>query len=45
MPYIYLREHMDGFALIETIEGNIDRFLEKGGFNEETKKAMLPRTI
>ena len=45
MPYIDLRKHMDGFALIETIEGNIDKFLEKGGSNEEIKKAMLSRKI
>ena len=45
MPYIDLREHMNGFELIETIEGNIDKFLEKGGSDEEIKKAMLSRTI
>ena len=44
-PYIDLHEHMDGFALIETIEGNIDKFLESGVFSEEIKKAMLFRTI
>jgi hypothetical protein len=45
MPYIDLREKMDGFALIETIEGNIDKFLVGGGSNEDIKKAMLSRTI
>ena len=45
MPYIDLHKHMDGFALIEMIEGNIDKFLKKGGSNEEIKKAMLPRII
>jgi hypothetical protein len=45
MSYIDLRKHMDGFALIETIEGNIDKCLESGGSAEEIKKAMLFRTI
>ena len=44
-PYIDLHEHMDGFALIETIEGNIDKCLESGGSAEEIKKTMLFRTI
>ena len=32
---------MDGFTFIETIKGNIYKFLEKGGSNEEIMKAML----
>ena len=43
MPHIDLPKHIDGFALIETIEGNIDEFLENGGSDEEIKKAMLHR--
>ena len=45
MPYIDLREHMSGFALIETIEGNIDKFRAEGGSDDEIKKAMLSRKI
>ena len=45
VPHIDLRERMDGFALIETIEGNIDKFLENRGSDEEIKRAMLSRTI
>ena len=41
MPYIDLSKHLDGFALIETIEGDIDKFLENGFFDEEIKKTML----
>ena len=44
MPHIDLPKHIDGFALIETIEGDIDEFLENEGSNEEIKKAMLSRT-
>ena len=45
MPYIDLRKHMSGFALIETIEGNIDKFRAGGGSDDEIKKAMLSRKI
>ena len=45
VPYIDIRKHMDGFALIETIEGNIDKFLCNRGSHEQIKKAMLSRTI
>ena len=40
MPYIDLREHMSGFALIETIEGNIDKFRAGGGSDDKIKKAV-----
>ena len=45
MPYIDLRKHTSGFALIETIESNIDTFRAGGGSNDKIKKAMLSRTI
>ena len=45
MPYIDLCEYVDGFVLIETIGGNIEKFLAKGGLSEEIKKTMLPRVI
>ena len=45
MPYIDLREHMSGFALIETIEGNIDKFCAGSGSDDEIKNAMLSRNI
>ena len=38
MPYIDLHEHVSGFALIETIEGNIDKFRAEGGSDDEIKK-------
>ena len=45
IPYIDLHEHLDGFTLIKTTEGNIDTFLGSGDSNEEIKKVMLPRII
>ena len=45
ISYIDLREHVDEFSLIETIEGNLDKFLQEGGSDEEIKQAMLPITI
>ena len=40
MPYTILRQHMSGFALIETIEGNIDKFRAGGGSDDKIKKAV-----
>ena len=45
MPYIDLCEHTSGFALMETIEGNIDKFCAGVGSNDEIKKAVLSRKV
>jgi hypothetical protein len=45
LPYINLCYHMGGFALIETIEDNIDTFLDNGDSDEKITKAMLFRIV
>ena len=45
MPFTDLRKHMSGFALIETIEGNMDKFCTGGGCNDKINKAILSRKI
>jgi hypothetical protein len=45
MPYIDLHAHVPGFALIKTTKDNRDKHILEGGSDEDTKQAMLPRTV